>query len=60
MNIKEYADVLRYVLKVAIDNQMEAMELPHADERFHDGVICGLQIALGKIDASMFLAENDE
>ena len=60
MNIKEYADVLRGVLNVAIYYQKEEIELPYADERFHNGVICGLKIALEKIDASMFLAENAE
>lgn len=58
MNLNEYMDVLKWAIQIAIDNQMKAMELPHADERYHEGVIAGLDIALGKIEASRFLAEK--
>jgi hypothetical protein len=58
MTIKDYAGVLKWAIKTQIDYQMEEMQNPNADERFHDGVIVGLQIALEKIDASMFLAKE--
>lgn len=58
MSIKDYADVLRFAIKMQIDYQMEEIQEPYANEDFHSGVITGLQIALEKIDASMFLAEK--
>lgn len=63
MSIKEYADVLRFAIKMQIgykEEEMERKTITATEEeiRFLDGVIFGLQIALEKIDASMFLAEN--
>jgi hypothetical protein len=58
MTIKDYAGVLKFAIKTQIDYQMEEMQKPNADESFRDGVIVGLQIALDKIDASMFLARE--
>jgi hypothetical protein len=58
MTIKNYADILRLALKMQIDYQKEEIEKPYADENYHSGVITGLRIALDKIDASMFLAEE--
>ena len=58
MTIKDYAEVLKYAIKLQIDYQKEEIQQPYADERFHDGVIIGLQIALDKIEASMFLAKE--
>lgn len=58
MTIKDYAEVLKWAIKTQIDYQKEEIQQPYADEKFHDGVIMGLRIALEKIDASMFLAER--
>lgn len=55
MTIKEYADILRLAIKMQIDY----VEKDHWEEdEYYNGVIEGLQIALEKIDASMFLAEK--
>lgn len=60
MTIKSYAEVLKWAIKNQIDYQKEEIQNPWADERFHDGVIVGLNIALEKIEASMFLAEKQQ
>lgn len=57
MTIENYADILRFAIKGQIEYQKEEIR-EGADEDFHRGVITGLQIALEKIDASMFLAER--
>lgn len=58
MTIKDYAEVLKWAIQMQIGYQKEEIQQPYADENFHSGVITGLQIALEKIDASMFLAER--
>ena len=58
MTIKEYADVLRFAIKMQIGYEKEEIQQPYANEDYLSGVITGLRIALEKIDASMFLAEN--
>lgn len=58
MNIKDYAQVLKFAIQMQIEYVEEEMQKPLADENYLSGVITGLQTALDKIDASMFLAEN--
>ena len=58
MDIKSYADILKFALKLQIDYVKEDLEKPNANEEYLSGVINGLHIALEKIDASMFLAEK--
>lgn len=58
MDIKTYAGILKFAIMTQIDYQKEALQEPDANEEYHIGVITGLQIALEKIDASMFLAEK--
>ena len=58
MNIETYAGILKFAIMTQIDYQKEQIQLPFADENYHSGIIRGLQIALEKIDASMFLAEK--
>ena len=58
MNIKEYADVLKFAIQMQIEYEKEEIQRPFADEEYLRGVICGLRIAMDKIDASMFLAEK--
>lgn len=59
MSIKEYADVLRLAIKMQIDYKEEALQECNAmNEDYVEGIITGLQIAMEKIDASMFLAEK--
>ncbi len=58
MTIKDYAGVLKWAIQNQIDYQKEEIQQPYADENFHSGVITGLQIALDKIEASMFLAKE--
>lgn len=59
MTIKDYADVLRFAIKLQIDYKEEALrECDARNEDYVQGIITGLNIALEKIDASMFLAEK--
>ena len=59
MTIKDYADVLRFAIKMQISYKEEALQNCNAmNEDYVEGIITGLQIALDKIDASMFLAEK--
>lgn len=59
MTIKEYADILRFAIKMQIGYKEEELQECNAmKEDYVEGVITGLQIALDKIDASMFLAEK--
>ena len=58
MDIKSYADVLRFAIKMQMDYIMEEMQKPTANEEYLSGIHRGLDIALEKIDASMFLAER--
>lgn len=62
MGIKEYADVLRFAIKMQIgyveeDNENGRCATEYF-EGYNDGIIRGLEMALEKIDASMFLAEK--
>lgn len=58
MTIKNYADVLKFAIQMQINYVMEDVQKPFANEEYLSGVISGLQIAMEKIDASMFFAEN--
>ena len=59
MTIKDYAEVLKYAIKLQIDYKEEALQDCNAmNEDYISGIIMGLQIALEKIDVSMFLAEK--
>lgn len=58
MTIRNYADILKFAIMSQVDYQEKEMQRPNADETFRRGVIAGLEIALEKIDASMFLAEK--
>lgn len=61
MTTKDYAEVLKFAIKMQIEYEKEALENPRLDyerEMYIGGVISGLQIALEKIDASKFLMEN--
>lgn len=58
MNKKEYADILRFAIKLQINYIDEDMEKPFASMEYLDGMRRGLEIALEKIDASMFLVEE--
>ena len=57
-SIKEYADILRFAIKMQINYEEEILrEASIIEENYVDGIITGLRIALDKIDKSMFLAE---
>ena len=59
MSIKDYAEVLRMAIKMQIGYKEEALQECNAmNEDYVSGIITGLQIAIEKIDASMFLAEK--
>lgn len=58
MDLKSYADVLKFAIQMQIEYEKEEIQRPFAEEEYLRGVICGLRIALDKIDASMFLAEK--
>jgi hypothetical protein len=59
MTKKDYADVLRFAIKLQVDYIDEELQEEGCDTRYLEGVKAGLQIALDKIDASMFLAEKE-
>ena len=58
MNKKEYADILKFALRLQIDYIEEDMEKPFANYEYLEGMRRGLEIAMEKIDASAFLTEN--
>lgn len=60
MTKRDYADVLRFAIKTQIGYVEEDMEKAcmFTDERYYDGVISGLRMALAKIDASEFLLDD--
>jgi hypothetical protein len=59
MTIKDYAEVLKFAIKMQINYKEEALQECNAmNEDYVEGIIMGLHIALEKIEASMFLAEN--
>lgn len=58
MDLKSYADVLKFAIQMQIEYEKEEIQKPFADEEYLSGVITGLRIAMEKIDASMFLAEK--
>lgn len=60
MTKRDYADILRYAIKLQIDYVREDMEKATfiTDERYCDGIISGLRMALEKIDDSEFLLDK--
>lgn len=59
MTIKEYAELLKAVIKMQIGYKEEELrECSALREDYMEGVIQGLYIAMEKIEASMFLAEK--
>lgn len=57
MTIESYADVLRFAIKMQKGYIEEDMQKSFANEEYLSGIQRGLDIALEKIDASMFLAK---
>lgn len=59
MTLKDYAEVLRFAIKLQIDGVNEELnEAIITNEDYLEGIKQGLEIALQKIDASMFLTEK--
>lgn len=64
MSIKDYAEVLRFAIKMQIgyiaDDAENGISVGNADyhQGYYEGMQRGLEIALEKIDASMFLAKE--
>lgn len=58
MDLKSYADILKFAIQMQIEYEKEEIQKPFADEEYLSGVITGLRIAMDKIDASMFLTEK--
>lgn len=62
MDIKSYADILRFAIKLQIANIEEGESkqtfATEYMEGYHEGIKRGLEIALQKIDASNFLMEK--
>ncbi len=62
MTIKSYADVLKWAIQIQLDEVEQNIE--HGEfateyfEGYNNGVARGLEIALEKIQASMFLAKE--
>ena len=59
MTKKEYADVLKAVIKMQMISAKKNWEDKGCEDEYLEGVVRGLDIALEKIDASMFLTEKD-
>lgn len=61
MTIKDYAEVLKYAIKLQIDyieeDEKNGIHATEYFEGYYDGMKRGLAMALEKIDASMFLAK---
>lgn len=62
MDIKGYMDIMKFVMRSQIECVKEEMDEPRLEteytEGYYAGIIRGLEIAMEKIDASMFLAER--
>lgn len=61
MKLKDYADVLRFAIKLQINYNDEAIikaERDFKNTEYLEGIKAGLQIALQKIDDSNFLLEK--
>lgn len=59
MNKKEYADILKFAIKMQIGYVEEEMKNSFSiNNNYREWIIRGLQIALEKIDASEFLMEE--
>lgn len=60
MTKKDYVDILKWVIQLQVDNtNRELQEDIIIDESYLQGVKAGLQIALDKIEASMFLVDEE-
>lgn len=60
MTTKDYVDVLKYAIRLQVDNVNEELSADIIiDEGYLRGVKTGLQIALDKIEASMFLVNKE-
>lgn len=63
MTKKEYADVLKFAIKLQIDyieeDEKNGSCATEYFEGYYQGMKRGLEIALEKIDASMFLTEKE-
>ena len=56
--IKEYADILRFAIKMQIEYVEADMEKSMIlEEDYYNGIITGLRMALEKIDQSEFLMD---
>lgn len=59
MTLKDYAEVLKFAIKLQIDEVNEEInEGININDDYLEGIKQGLEIALQKIDASMFLTEK--
>lgn len=62
MTIKGYAGILKWAINTQIDYVTEEANSGFCntmeEARYYEGIKKGLEIALEKIDASMFLAEK--
>lgn len=62
MTIKSYADILKWAMRTQIDYVVEEANSGFCktteEASYYEGIKKGLEIALEKIDASMFLAEK--
>lgn len=62
MTIKGYADILKWAMRTQIEYVEEEANSGFCktmeEARYYEGIKKGLEIALEKIDASMFLAKE--
>lgn len=61
MDIKSYMDIMKWVMRNQIECAEEEANGTFATEYmegYYAGIVRGLEVAIEKIDASMFLAER--
>jgi hypothetical protein len=60
MDLKGYSDVLKFAIQIQLDSVNKELQSDIIlDESYLRGVKTGLQIALDKIEASMFLVDKE-
>ena len=59
MNKKEYAELLKNVIQLQINYTDEELKQGGFNTDYLQGVKTGLQIAIQKIEASMFLTDKE-
>lgn len=57
MTKRDYVDVLKWAIRSQMESVEESLERDYSEYR--EGILRGLEVAMEKIDASMFLVEQE-